>query len=747
MIFRFPIPLAVAGLGLLFIVERIPAADLPKASREQQYKEQILPILQARCYECHAGSEQESGFRLDTRHRALVGGDSGVAIIPGNPGESEFLRRITSTDESEWMPPEGERLSSSEIALLTDWIAEGASGLPDSIAEQPTHWAFQPISRPTPPPVDSTWPHNAVDSFILDRLRQETIEPSATASRETLVRRLYLDLLGLLPPRERVTTFIRAGDPDAFERLVDELLASPHYGERWGRHWLDLARYADSTGYESDQPRQIWAYRDWVINALNRDLPFSDFVIEQFAGDQIPNATVSQKIATGFHCNAMFDGGVRWEAVIDRVNTTGSIFLGLTLGCAQCHTHKTDPVTQREFYSLFAYFNAGYVRQMDFAGNLVDPPPSPVDKTTELPATTLIMTYSPSTTHLFVRGDPRNHGEQVTSGVPAFLHDLETRDDQPSQRLDLARWIMADDNPLTARVTTNRVWQRFFGLGLVKTENDFGVQTPLPIHSSLLDFLSIYLRGKPTHPIHQWSTKHLHRLIVSSATYRQSSHIRRDLLESDPQNHWWARQNRLRLEAEIIRDIALDAADLLTPKIGGASVYPAQPDGILAGRATPAQWEPSTGEDRLRRGMYTWVWRLTPHPHLPLFDAPDGVTACTRRDRSNVPVQALTLLNDPTFVECSQALGRRVIRTDSASDSDAIQFLFQTCLSRLPSQQEHKLIEQLLNQQRQTLALSESECQLIVGESSLPHVSLTEQAAWVVIARSIQNLDEFFTRP
>ena len=730
-------PLFTFALTVICLLNRSLSADDDQTlGTGPDYLREIQPILEAHCFRCHGVTKQEAGLRLDIRSRALAGGDSGAAIVPGDSAQSELVRRVTVSDAAERMPPAGKALRQSDIRLIQKWIDHGARGIPVHGNSQSGHWAFRPIRRaPVPTVKHPLWCRNLIDHFVLQRLEQQQLNPSGTATRETLIRRLYLDLLGLPPAWDRVAAFVKDDRPDAWEQLVDEVLCAPQYGERWGRHWLDVVQYADSTGFESDKPREIWPYRDWVIAALNQDMPFDQFVIEQIAGDLLPDATVDQQIATGFHCNAMLDPGRRWESIIDQVKTTGTVFLGLTLGCAQCHSHKTDPVTQREFYQFYAFFNAA----TSSALNLPDRSDSGATKL----ATTLIMKTSPRPTHIFQRGNPSQPADLVEPGFPSVFQNVSPSipaDRMGPSRLDLAEWIVSPKNPLTARVTVNRIWQRFFGLGLVETESDFGVQTPPATHPGLLDRLAYEFRAGG------WSLKRLHRLIVTSATYRQGSATRTDLMQVDPRNRLLARQSRLRLEAEIVRDVWLSAGGLLSHKTGGPAVFPWQSDGVLNNRATPAVWTPSTGEDRYRRGLYTWVWRLTPYPQLPLFNAPDGVTACGRRDRSNVPVQALTLLNGPTFLECAQHLAVRVVAApDCDTDPERIQFVFRTCLSREPVRQEQQLVTQLLNTQRTALKANPRAIQQLIP----PDVSGTsgpDAAAWFVVCRAVLNTDEFITR-
>lgn len=795
----------------------------PPVARRVDFAADIEPLLTKHCVRCHGADAQEGGLRLDRKAAALSGGQRGPAFVPGRSAASRLVRFAAgANDEQIVMPPEGERLSAEAIGRLRAWIDQGAAwpkGQPAQRLKGADHWAFKRPMRPKVPAVKNRrWVRNEIDAFVLARLEARGIEPAPEADRATLARRVWLDLAGLLPPVDEVTRFAADPAPDAYERLVDRLLASPHFGERWGRHWLDLARYADSSGYESDTPRSVWRYRDWVVRAINRDLPFDQFTIEQIAGDQLPNATVDQTIASAFHCNAMFDPGVRWESVLDQINTTGTVFLGLTVGCAQCHSHKFDPLTQREYFQLYAYFDSASITPFELASAAEkaarDAAQARVDEITtarndyesklkaslnawvvhltadekarlppdvqaslstgpggrspdqlarlialrtagdpryqaltreiderskrvpQLPST-LAMRAEARETRLFVRGNPERPGEVVRAGVPAFLHPL--RSPQPSTRLDLARWLVAADNPLVGRVTVNRIWQQYFGQGIVETANNFGMQTPAPVHRELLDWLASEFAAR------SWSVKAVHRLIVCSATYRQSSYLRPELETVDPTNRLLAHQRRLRVEAEVIRDLALDAGGLLSAKLGGPSVFPPQPPGVLDGRAVPATWTTSPGADRYRRGLYTWVWRLTPYPTLRLFDASDAATACTRRDRSNTPVQALTLLNDPTFVECARGLAHRVIEGER-SDDERLAFAFRICLSRPPRQPEADLLLRLVAEQSAELAADKDAARKIAGNGLPAGGQIVRQAAWTVVCRALLSLDEFMTR-
>ena len=1021
------------------------------------FQRDIEPILAKHCYSCHGPDKHKSGLRLDRRADALAGGDAGAVIVARDSAKSPLYAHISGGEPDALMPPEAENnpLSAQQIALIKTWIDEGAVWPDEDAAtasvKRSTHWSFQPIARPAVPVISHqssvissqsdrsalitrsliTDYSHPIDAFIRAKLVEKNITPSPEADRATLLRRLSFDLLGLPPTPEQVRAFVADTRPDAYERVVDELLASPHFGERWGRHWLDLARYADSDGYEKDSPRPYaYLYRDWVIDAINRDLPFDQFTIEQLAGDLLPNATPAQKIATGFHRQTLInrEGGVdqeefRNKAVVDRVDTTGAVWLGLTVGCAECHSHKYDPLTQREFYQLFAFFNNAddtdlpaptaaqlakyekaqtayaaertplqqalddYVRdvlpakqakwesegtldlavwsplkpitvassegatlevQTDGAVNATGMSPltekytvvaewqrrlgadsaplrpeaaatpitgfrlevlplakgsgrsgngnfvlthfvvriQPADggegRTVELrnaaadfsqkdwaiaggidsdpktgwaiapqgkqrhvatfecaepftlapgdklsftldqhfgnqhtiarfklsatqspapfkPALTddlvaiawhtplgqrtarhksALATYyrdevdaearklrkplaalamkepkypptkaailaereSPRETHVHIRGDFLRPGPRVEPGTPAALHAFKPRGEKPD-RLDLARWLFDEANPLTRRVTVNHVWKNLFGRGLVATLSNFGTQGEKPSHPELLDWLATEFPGLG------WSRKALIKLIVTSATYRQSSDYRADLADIDPTNTLLARQNRLRLEAEVIRDAHLAASGLLTRKIGGPSVKPPLPADIAAlGYANSVKWQESEGEDKYRRGMYIFFQRTVPYPMLMTFDAPNANTTCTRRDVSNTPLQALTLWNDPVFFDCARSLAKTLMSEPSLEAR--LGRAFELCLGRAPTDVERARLRQFHDDQlRATREQSRSAAEILgLGSDSPPAADLAEQATMIAVARTIMNLDEFITR-
>jgi len=955
------------------------------------FQRQIRPILSNHCFPCHGADEtaREAELRLDLRPDAIRS-----AIVPGNASASPLSHRITASDPDVLMPPpaSGKPLTADQIRLLNSWISSGA--------EYQQHWAFAPLQRPVLAAEQKDgWCRNPIDGFILKQLRRSALSPSPEADRPMLIRRLFQDLLGILPSPEETAAFLQDASPDAWEQLVSRVLESPHYGERWGRHWLDQARYADSNGYTIDGPRVMWPYRDWVIGALNRDLPFDQFTIEQLAGDLLESPTLSQRIATAFHRNTMIneEGGVkpdqfRNEAIIDRVNTTGAVWLGLTVGCAQCHSHKYDPISHTDYYRLYAFFNGGAdsnsvgetvdVREQELLGwsdqqrqqftelqqlrsqrqeleksagagdslpqlawnwqsapvaavgasgssilriqpdgslfakthaaasdtftvKLQLPPglDGPVKVTAirlrtltspDLPAmgpgtaangnfvltevflrsgpadypfaaawadhsqpkypiehaidgradtgwaintdagqqargirmnapheailamgapvaaddgfvtvvlkhdlnrnyilghfaieisTASVFRQDPSgsvsdrlqstiaritelenqlpgrgnsvkqmvmkdlpqhpETYLLSRGDfltPDRERGPLRPGVPGAL-DAAAADQQFTSRLDLARWLVSPANPLTARVLVNRIWSRYFGRGLVETENDFGFQGSVPTHPELLDWLANDLIE------HRWSLKHLHRRIVTSALYRQTSALVNEAaIEQDPDNYLLARQPRFRVEAEIVRDQALAASGLLNRRVGGPGVHLPQPDGIYDFTQNKKNWPVADGPDRYRRTMYVMFYRSAPYPLLTTFDAPDFSVVCTRRVRSNTPLQSLTAANDIVFTELAEGTARRVLtQLREGSDTERLQLLFQLCLCRPPSGDEQHVVLDFLSRELARFHSSPEDARAFV-KKPLDAVPAEVHAAWTSIARAVMNTDEFVTR-
>ncbi|MEX2260935.1 MAG: PSD1 and planctomycete cytochrome C domain-containing protein [Bryobacteraceae bacterium] len=828
------------------------------AAEPVDFARDIAPLFEKRCHACHGPRTQMNGLRLDDRAAALKGGNGGPVLVPGKSAESRLLRLVAGLEDKKIMPPAGPRLTQREVGLLRAWIDQGANwpdlpGTASAPTSRPTHWSFQPIARPKPPPTrNETWARNPIDRFVLARLERENIEPSPEADRRTLIRRVTFDLTGLPPAPADVAAFLLDNRPEAYERVVDRLLESPHYGERWARHWLDLARYADSDGYEKDYVRpHAWRWRHWVIESFNQDKPFNQFTIEQIAGDLLPNATVEQRIATGFHRNTLTnrEGGVnieqfRVEQVIDRAATAGTVWLGLSTGCAQCHDHKYDPITQKEFYQLYAFFNnadeyeidaplAGEMgpylqklpeyrrkrdellskyrvselqgpwearmkearanpgrwtdwdhaydalqKYLDHADRILNLPVEKrsrkwtdaitdhfvinyhrvigKDEWKELKFTDLrkqlnelkdsyprlseapIIAEDPAIrrkSNIHLRGDWKRKGAEVQPGVPGFLHGFEPAG--PATRLDFAAWLVSPRNPLTARVTVNRFWQEFFGRGVVRTSDDFGAQGEKPTHPELLDWLAGRFMDSG------WRVKALHRLIVTSAAYRQSSRARPEIDVRDAAHTLLARQSRLRLPAESVRDAALSVSELLYPAIGGKSVRPPIPKGVVElSYGGSVKWPESEGRDRYRRGLYILFQRTVPYPMLMNFDAPDANTAACRRERSNTPLQALNLLNDPVFVEAAQALAARVLREGSG---DRVDRLFEIALARTPSPREREWVEAYLHKQVQLLERNPKQAEELFP-LDLPGHARVETAAWTALSSAVLNLDEFITR-
>ena len=772
-----------------------------QADETVNFNQHVRPILQDKCLHCHGpdATARQAELRLDRQDEAHAPRDGRRVIVPGRPEQSELIRRIT-TGGDERMPPADQRrqLTASEIELLRRWVAQGGR------YEQ--HWAFVPPSQPVVPTVgDAGWPINAIDHFVWHRLQQHGLRPAPPASRETLIRRVTLDLTGLPPTPGEVDAFLADEAPGAYDRLVDRLLTSPPYGERMALVWLDAARYADSGGYQGDILRSMWLWRDWVIAAYNQGLPFDQFTIEQLAGDLLPEPTREQRIATGFNRNHRIndeDGIIheefRVEYVVDRVETTATVWMGLTMGCARCHDHKYDPISQREFYRFFAYFNSidesgrgrgnappllpvatgelaariaaaetrlsELQRQLKAAANgdgkaaaalrqELDKAAKALDALRKQVPTTMVMKEleEPRETFVLIRGAYDRRGEQVAHGTPAVLGGAAgaqtpqavTPPQQPANRLGLARWLLSPSHPLTARVAVNRYWLMYFGRGLVETPEDFGTQGALPTHRELLDWLATEFANSG------WDVKALQRRIVTSATYRQASQGSGELLQLDPDNRLLARGPRFRLPAEAIRDQALAASGLLTRRIGGPSVRPYQPDGLWTELASASsKYAQGQGAALYRRSLYTFVRRTVPPPAMTVLDAPNRETCLMRRPRTNTPLQALTLMNDPTYVEAARVLAEQTLGT-SPGRREAITAAFRRLLARRPAKAELASLEQAwgLYHRRYVGDLDAAKRLLSVGESR-PDDTLdpAEAAAHTAICLLLLNLDETITK-
>lgn len=1022
--------------SVLFVSLVALASSTAWGAKPVDFESDVLPILKNRCFACHGDASFEGGLRLDVRQSAFAGGDEGPAIIPGKPGDSLLLTRVESADAKLRMPKDDEPLPASEIATLKAWITEGAQWPKELTAtdKRLQHWSFQaPKVSPLP---NTAWPHLArgtLDRWIQKGLQDAQLSPSEEADRYTLARRVAIDLIGIPLSIEEVDQFVADTSPDAFERLVDRLMAAPAYGERWVRKWLDLARYSDTNGYEKDRPRSMWPYRDWVIQALNEDKPFDQFTIEQLAGDLLPGSTIEQKVATGFHRNTMVneEGGVdnaefRFNSVVDRVGTTSSIWLGLTMACAQCHSHKYDPLQQEEFYKVLACLDncdepeitlpnqnlvaqrtgiqseiadleaallakaeqlpaefqawqdqtrskakhwqvlrptefksikgasldllpdgsilvsgdipnydtydvdfltippgttalrlevlphaslpdggpgraqfdsvgpkgdfllsefvvkvqpiAGqtpseattiplgaathdfaadgrsaqattdgtldtgwsirggigkphaavyelkvplttgkdskvtitliqqYIHQMTIGRFRISATSDPVpvassgvpaeietlllrpanelsqtervqlltqfsqvapaleearkaiaQKRATLPPlpTSLIMEERPPqhvrTTHRHHRGEFLSPRNVVRPGAPAALHPFSTQDSKEPARLKLARWLVAPENPLMARVTVNRAWQIFFGRGIVRTTEDFGLRGAPPTHPELLDYLAVDFVARG------YSQKELHRRIVTSHSYRQSAAISPEMQTIDPTNQWLAHAPRFRLEAEQVRDVPLSAAGLLVERLGGPSVFSPQPEGAAKLSYGGLAWNTETGGNRYRRGLYTFSKRTSPYSMFTTFDGPTGETCLIQRERSNTPLQSLTILNDVVFVETAQALAARVLTelpeaTPSASaplESLRIEQMFRLATGRPCTTEELATLTNYLRRQQERLSKKELSASTLLGANvtNLPGSTLEERAAFTLLARTLLSLDESLCRP
>ena len=816
----------------------------PACAADVDFGRDIRPILSDTCFACHGPDEnaREAELRFDTQEG--IAAARTADLLGDDPQASELIRRVTSNDPDERMPPVDSNLSltTQQIDLLKQWIAEGADG--------GAHWAYVPPVRPTPLAVSQpAWTRGAIDRFILARLDTEGLFPSPEAERTRLLRRVTLDLTGVPPTIAEIDAFVADDSPDAYERVVDRLLASARYGERMAWEWMDAARYADTSGFQGDPERTMWPWRDWLVGTLNAGQPFDQFTIEQLAGDLLPDATIDQRIATGFCRNNMHNGEggripeeTRVENLFDRVETLATIWLGSTFTCARCHDHKYDPFTQQEYYQLYAFFNSTTEEGGNFRGGRIPPtmqvpteeetaelakldatlqeqttalaeweqshrndllPTTESSETDESDEASQVIPDSvrealgkpinersneqlqavidhykesqaefieqlasfketrdrrnkvndrivqvmvmdtrnePRDTFILDRGSYNKPGEQVAAAVPASLPALPV--DQPTNRLTLAHWLVDPQHPLTARVTVNREWQRFFGKGLVGTVEDFGSQGDPPTHPLLLDWLATELIRT------DWDIKGLHRLIVTSATYRQTSRVSPELTERDPGNQLLARGPRYRMPSWMLRDQALAISGLLNDTQGGPSVKPYQPAGLWA-EATfgKKQYDQDHGAALYRRSLYTY-WRRIVGPPM-FFDAAKRQTCEVNAVRTNTPLQALTTMNDITFVEAARAMAQRVLLDADETDESAVTLAFRLATSRHPTDEELTVLTTRLQALREHYVFNPDASNelLAVGESSRDKsLNITDHAAMTSLCLLILNLDEVLTK-
>ena len=754
-----PIRLGVLALFTGLLTWQCQQTDAPV-----DFNTQIRPILNNSCMRCHGGVKQAGGISLLFRDEALKAGKSGLrCIVPGHPEQSELIARLSHADPDERMPLKGDALTPDQIDLITTWVKQGA--------KWEDHWAYVPPKPQPVPDLDADWLKTPVDAFVLDRLNREGLQPAPEADRATLLRRVSMDLTGLPPTVAERDAFLRDESPKAYEKVVDRLLASPRYGERWAALWLDLARYGDSQGYQKDKARLIWPYRDWVIDAFNHDMPFDQFTVQQLAGDLMPSSSDPDRlIATAFHRNTMSndEGGTddeefRTVAVLDRVNTTFEVWQGTTIACVQCHTHPYDPIRHKEYYQLIAYFNntadadkpddrptrtaQSSIQQRQLVKFLNEMPaaktwptdslPAPL-RPVKLPVMRELPPDSSRVTHEFIRGNWLVPGDIVTPGLPgSFTKFAQSKSlvAQQHTRLDLARWLVSSDNPLTARVIVNRFWEQLYGTGLVETLEDFGTQGAKPSHPELLDFLALRFRNE-----HGWSTKKLLRELVLSATYRQDSRITPDGQKTDPQNQLLARGPRVRLTAEQVRDQALRVSGLLSSTMYGPPVMPPQPDGVWQVIRNVMTWQAAEGPDRYRRAVYTFWRKSSPYPSFTTFDSPSREFCVSRRVRTNTPLQALVTLNDPVYWEASQALANRMQQAGNHDPARAIQFGYQLITGNRPSETKQRALlahyqKSLQHYRRTPAAVQES----ITLKTLKP---TPELAALTATANVLLNIDE-----
>lgn len=791
----------------------------------------VLPILSNYCFQCHGpdANQRQGDLRLDQQEAAHAELASGSRpIVPKHPEKSEIIARLTTDDSALKMPPASfsRHLTAAQIEIVRRWIADGGTYAP--------HWAYVAPTQPARSVVsDPQWSTNPVDDFILTRLDREGLRPTVPIDQSGWLRRVSLDFTGLPPTVADVEAFETDSSPDACERVVDRLLASPGYGERWASMWLDLARYGDSAGYIHDPPRTIWRFRDWLIEALNRNLSYDQMTIEMLAGDLLPDPTIEQIIATGFHRNTTTntEGGsvgaeFHFASVCDRVNTTMQVWMGSSFACAQCHNHKYDPFTQQDYYQIFAVFNNtadfnsetpaidvprvgrhaefsalktqlnDVKSQLDELTKRIDADQSmwessvaadslpedlrkilaqtsdqrmPADKEKlaahhhrsssewvgvesayqtirreyeQISTTTMVMQENtPRPTHIAIRGEWKSPGVAVQPGVPAVLHSVDIAG--KFDRLGLARWLVDPRNPLTARVSVNRYWQEIFGIGIVESSEEFGLQGETPSHPELLDWLATELIRR------HWDTHQLLKLIVLSSTYRQSSRVTPEILQRDPHNRLLGRGPRTRLSAETLRDQALAVSGLISEKMFGPPVHPYMPrNGLAAAFGASTDWETSTGDDRHRRAVYTRWRRNLPYPSMVTFDMPDRQVCSSRRLRTNTPIQALVTLNDPVFVEAAQALARQILLKGGTTEELAT-FAFRTVLSRTPSALERQQIVDLYQQASRQLGERPTQAEILATRpfgALPPGMSPIDAAAWTVVGNMLLNLDEVLAK-
>ncbi len=731
------------------------------------YNFHIRPILSDRCFKCHGpdANQRKANLRLDTEeglYAALKDNPSEHVIVAGKPDHSEVFRRIASADTSLVMPPPSSNLSltAHEIALIEKWIAQGAV--------YKKHWAFVAPEKPAVPQSNDKWAVNEIDAFVLAKLEEKKLEPNEEADRERLLKRVYIDLIGLPPSAAEQDAFLADASPNAYEKVVDQLLANPHYGEKMAVPWLDVARYADTHGYQDDGLRTMWPWRDWVIHAFNENYGYDQFITWQLAGDQLQDPTREMLLATGFNRNHKItqEGGVideeyRIEYVTDRTNTFGKAFLALTFECAKCHDHKYDPISQKEYYSTFAFFNQ--VAEKGYQGDIYSGTPADVPRMSisqrdidgilkfvnkKDSGVVNVMIMRDSTvarpTHVLKRGAYDAPGDLVSFGTPSNVLAFDTTR-FGKNRLGLVKWLLDEANPLTSRVFVNRLWEQFFGRGIVKTSGDFGMQGELPTHPELLDWLAVDFRE------HDWDIKRLVKQIVMSATYRQSSNIAPDQLARDPENIYLSHAPRIRLTAELARDLVLASSGELTMEIGGPSVKPYQPKGIWevasSGRGL-THYNQDHGPRLYRRGMYTFIKRTVPPPSLLVFDASNRDQCEVRRLRTNTPLQALVMMNDPQVNEAARVMAEKLM-TSNLNDEDRIATAFRSIMCRKASSRELDILNEYHQSEKTAFGKTPDAAEKLIAIGEYEHADVKDRAALAALMEvimTIYNMEEAIVR-
>jgi hypothetical protein len=753
----------MVGFVIVFSACNNQQTQLPE---EVSYNFHIRPILSDRCFKCHGpdARQRKANLRLDlaeSAYAALQDTPDAHAVVPGNPNASAVFTRITSSDTAEVMPPPQSnlKLTAFEIQLIEKWIRQGAKYEP--------HWAFTPPVEP-PVPAASAWARNEIDRFTEAKMKDRGLRSNKEAGKEQLLKRIYFDLIGLPPTVEQQNSFLADLSDNAYEKVVDELLANPHYGEKMAIQWLDVARYADTHGYQDDGLRTMWPWRDWVIHAFNQNYAYDKFITWQLAGDLLPNPSKEMLLATGFNRNHKItqEGGVideeyRIEYVTDRTNTFGKAFLALTYECAKCHDHKYDPLSQRDYYRTFAFFNQvaekGYQGDI-FSGTAADPPRLKIatedvekilqfiNKKDSTPVQVMIMRDSTWKRPTFVlnRGAYDAPGERVDMGTPESILAFDSTR-FPKNRLGLAKWLTDPRHPLTARVFVNRVWQEFFGRGLVKTAGDFGMQGELPSHPELLDWLAVDFMK------HGWDIKRLVKQITLSATYRQSSQVSKRHLEVDPENIYLARAPRMRLPAELVRDAVLESSGLLVKEIGGPSVKPYQPKGLwevaTSGRGL-TKYIQDHGPELYRRGMYSFIKRTVPPPAMLIFDGSSRDQCEVNRLRTSTPLQSLVMMNDPQVLEAARVLAENLMG-ESLAVEEKVTVAFRRITCRQPKPEELRTLVKYFHTEAAEFEKNPREAEAIIFVGEYPHKVATDQhqlAALIQVIMTIYNLDETITR-